>query len=427
MALSDSKLLIRDYSDIRDILRDIYIFGCFSRDDYIKKGMSGRKYDNEQRRITSYLPDKFIKKKRVGKRVLPYCSYNMTETQENFMAETYRNKSFTMLDIMTYFFALTLLDDQQGMTLPELLEIIPEENDEVVYTKDNLRKKLDELIGKGLVSTQKSGRKVLYRTVEDYLKIFKTDELIDIYWLLEFEKNVCPVEMPYFYLQRKLRLYLYADRGIEMENIRAFQYKHNHLFNVLDNEVILDTLRAIRSKRTLIIEYRFRENIRNCEVVPIRIIHECNHGRQYLLFYDLSDEMTKTRRIDRILSAKIFEEVSDDILELARKEGEKEKSAWCTSGLYLDHDVVKIEFNIDEEKEKYVLDRIEREGKNGILERIVPGTYLYTITVSDPLEMTPWVRSFGERAKVIYSKDGILEKHLLEDYERAIAKYESIR
>lgn len=426
MALSDSKLLIRDYSDIRDILRDIYIFGCFSRDDYINKGMSGRKYDNEQRRITSYLPNKFIKKKREGKRVLPYCSYNMTETQENFLAETYRNKSFTMLDIMSYFFALTFLDDQQGMTLQELLEIIPEENDEVVYTKDNLRKKLDELIEKGLVITQKSGRKVLYRTVEDYLRIFETDELIDIYWLLEFEKNVSPVEMPYFFLQRKLRLYLYADRGIEMENIHAFQYKHNHLFNVLDNEVILDILKAIWSKKSIIIEYRFRENICKSKVVPIRIIHECNHGRQYLLFYDLSDEKAKTRRIDRILSTKIHEEISDDIWELAIKEGETEKSAWCTAGLYDDQDVVKIEFNVDEEKEKYVLDRIEREGKNGILERVLPGTYLYTITVTDPLEMTPWIRSFGERAKVIYSKEGVLEKHLLEDYERAISKYESI-
>ena len=426
MALSDSKLLIRDYSDIRDILRDIYIFGCFSRDDYINKGMSGRKYDNEQRRITSYLPNKFIKKKREGKRVLPYCSYNMTETQENFLAETYRNKSFTMLDIMSYFFALTFLDDQQGMTLQELLEIIPEENDEVVYTKDNLRKKLDELIEKGLVITQKSGRKVLYRTVEDYLRIFETYELIDIYWLLEFEKNVSPVEMPYFFLQRKLRLYLYADRGIEMENIHAFQYKHNHLFNVLDNEVILDILKAIWSKKSIIIEYRFRENICKSKVVPIRIIHECNHGRQYLLFYDLSDEKAKTRRIDRILSTKIHEEISDDIWELAIKEGETEKSAWCTAGLYDDQDVVKIEFNVDEEKEKYVLDRIEREGKNGILERVLPGTYLYTITVTDPLEMTPWIRSFGERAKVIYSKEGVLEKHLLEDYERAISKYESI-
>lgn len=426
MGLSDSKLLIRDYSDIRDILRDIYIYGCFSRDDYINKGISGRKYDNEQRRITSYLPDKFIKKKREGKRVLPYCSYNMTETPENFLAETYRNKSFTLLDIMSYFFVLTLLNEGQGMTLPELLEVIPEENAEIIYTKDNLRKKLDELIEKGLIASKKVGRRVLYKTVEDSLGYFETQELTDIYWLLEFVKNVNPIEMPYFFLQRKLRLYLYANRGIQVDDIHTFQYKHNHLFNVLDNEVVLVILRAIHAQRELNIQYSSRGSVFTSRILPIRVIHECNHGRQYVLFYDLASETVKTRRIDRISSAEMMGKADDEIIGKAVKESELEESSWCTSGLYFDQDEVKIEFRIDDESEQYVIERIKREGKNGTIESVAPGLYLYTIMVKDPLEMTPWIRSFGERAKVVYSRDGVLEKHLLEDYERAISKYESI-
>lgn len=426
MGLSDSKLLIRDYSDIRDILRDIYIYGCFSRDDYINKGISGRKYDNEQRRITSYLPDKFIKKKREGKRVLPYCSYNMTETPENFLAETYRNKSFTLLDIMSYFFVLTLLNEGQGMTLPELLEVIPEENAEIIYTKDNLRKKLDELIEKGLIASKKVGRRVLYKTVEDSLGYFETQELTDIYWLLEFVKNVNPIEMPYFFLQRKLRLYLYANRGIQVDDIHTFQYKHNHLFNVLDNEEVLVILRAIHAQRELNIQYSSRGSVFTSRILPIRVIHECNHGRQYVLFYDLASETVKTRRIDRISSAEMMGKADDEIIGKAVKESELEESSWCTSGLYFDQDEVKIEFRIDDESEQYVIERIKREGKNGTIESVAPGLYLYTIMVKDPLEMTPWIRSFGERAKVVYSKDGVLEKHLLEDYERAISKYESI-
>ena len=62
MALRDSVLLIRDYENIRQILRDIYIYGCFTRDDFIEMGISGRKYDNEQRRISAYLPDKLIRR-----------------------------------------------------------------------------------------------------------------------------------------------------------------------------------------------------------------------------------------------------------------------------------------------------------------------------------------------------------------------------
>lgn len=177
MPISDSKLLIRDYTDIRDILRDIYIFGCFSRDDYISKGISGRKYDNEQRRIASYLPSKFIKKKRDGKRVLPYCSYDMTETSENFIAETYRNKSFTILDVMSYFFILSVLENKQDITLSEILKIIPEENDKIIYTKDNLRKKLEELTEKGLIKNIRKGRRVLYEITDDYFAAFEDSEL----------------------------------------------------------------------------------------------------------------------------------------------------------------------------------------------------------------------------------------------------------
>lgn len=426
MSLSDSKLLIRDYSDIRDILRDIYIFGCFSRDDYISKGISGRKYDNEQRRITSYLPEKFIKKKREGKRVLPYCSYDMTVMPENFLAETYRNKSFTLLDIMSYFYVMTILNAKSGMSLSEILEVIPDKNDEVVYTKDNLRKKLEELIDKGLVLLEKKGRSVVYKITKDYLADFENDELVDMYWLLEFVKNVIPLEMPFFFLQKKLKLYLYVERNVEIGDIHAFQYKHNHLFNVLDNEVMLVALVAIHEKRSLLIKYTFREKECSDTVLPIKVIHECTYSRQYLLYYDLAEEKIITRRIDKIISADIKKSVSEDVLEKALRKSVSAENAWCTSGVGLSPEEVKVEFHINEEKEQYVLERIRREGKGGNIEKISTGIYVFSIRVSDPLEMTPWIRSFGERAKVIYSKDGALEKHLIEDYERAIAKYEAI-
>lgn len=426
MSLSDSKLLIRDYSDIRDILRDIYIFGCFSRDDYISKGISGRKYDNEQRRITSYLPEKFIKKKRAGKKVLPYCSYMMAETPENFLAETYRNKSFTMLDFMTYFFALSILNTESGMGLSEILQVIPEENDEVIYTKDNLRKKLDELIDKGLIISEKVGKKVVYRVVEDCLADFKTDELVNLYWLLEFMKNVVPIEMPFFFLQKKLKLYLYAERNLEVGEIHAFQYKHNHLFNVLDNEVILSALKAIHSSKMLFIRYLYRGQEQTDKVVPVKIIHECTYSRQYLLYYDVVEERIRTKRIDKIISGEIKEPIEETVIKKAQREAKSIENAWCISNVGQVPEEVRIEFHIDENSEQYVLDRVKREGKGGELKQLHDGVYLFTIKVSDSLEMTPWIRSFGERAKVVHSKDGLLEKHLIEDYERAIAKYETI-
>ena len=160
MALRDSVLLIRDYENIRQILRDIYIYGCFTRDDFIEMGISGRKYDNEQRRISAYLPNKFIQKRRVDKKVLLYCSYHIEDSEQNYLSGTFRNKSFTALDVMAFFFVQQLLGERKEMTAPEILEALPNYNTTIVFTKDNLRVKLDELVEKGYIKFRKEGRTV---------------------------------------------------------------------------------------------------------------------------------------------------------------------------------------------------------------------------------------------------------------------------
>ena len=174
-----SSLLIRDYDNIRRILRDIYIFGCYSRDDFIEKGISGRKYDNEQRRINAYLPEGFLKKRRVDKKVLYYCYYGPNDGDKdllasNRLAETYSNKSFTMLDITSYFFVLGILNEHPGSTLVEILDEIPQWNDDILFTKDNLRVKLGELEECGLLRINKDGRNVRYYVAEDFWKEFSS-------------------------------------------------------------------------------------------------------------------------------------------------------------------------------------------------------------------------------------------------------------
>jgi len=47
--------LIKNFGRIRDYMRDFYVYGFKSRSDFDIK--SGRSYDNERRRIESYLGD----------------------------------------------------------------------------------------------------------------------------------------------------------------------------------------------------------------------------------------------------------------------------------------------------------------------------------------------------------------------------------
>ena len=424
MALNKSNLLIRDYDNIRHILRDIYIFGCLSRDDFVEMGISGRKYDMEQYRIHAYLPEGFIQKRRVGKKVLQYCSYNPIDCPENYLAETFRNKSFTLLDIMAYFYTLQLLGNEEEWTLPMLLKQIPEVNEQISFTKDNLRIKLEELEEAGLIQIKKEGRSVTYSLSEDIWKEFSNEELLDIYDYLEFLKNILPLEMPFFYLQKKLRLYLSCERGMEVIEQKIFLFRHNHLFHALDNEILFFILKAINQKRYIQIKMRYHGEKQ--AIVPVKVIHDSTYGRQYLLGYDFKKARIHSIRLDKLDMVESDEAVTEEEWNQAEQICEAQKECFSTSGANNEPVLVEIEFRFDEEKEAFILERIQREGHGGFLERRGEGCYYYSLMVRDPIEMVPWIRSFGERARVLSSGHYRIEERIAQDWRKAVEKYEAL-
>ena len=433
-----SNLLIRDYNDIRRILRDIYIFGCYSREDFINRGISGRKYDNEQRRINAYLPDGFIKKRRENGRVLYYCSYDLNKGDgkylaENYLAETYRNKSFTMLDISAYFWVLSVLERKPGLSLQEVLEEIPSINEYILFTKDNLRIKLAELEERGLIYSRKEARNVRYYLVDDIWASFSAEELQQIYLYLDFVRNIMPLEMPYVFLQERLRLYMY-QMGVECMEESIFQIKHSHLFNVLDNEIMLQLLQAINDQN--IVSIKRSEGKDSVQVIPVRIIHDCSYGRQYLLCVEhterqidssgIDDTAARMIRLDRIEEVILGEHVDGSLMEMAHAAVENAQECWCTSGLGEPLHKVVINVMITEQNEPYILRRLYREGHGGEVIRISEDIYQYSVIVRDPLEMTPWIRSFGEHMKVIDDDGTRLADRIDSDWKEAVKKYEAL-
>ena len=424
MALNKSKLLIRDYENIRDILRDIYTYGCYSREDFVDKGISGRKYDNEQRRIHAYLPEHFIQKRRENKKVIQYCKYNMMDSANNYLAETFRNKSFTALDILSHFFVMQLLNQNEKLTLSELLNQMPV-NQEVVFTKDNLRIKLEEMQHNGLIKSEKHGGRVFYSLVEDLWKDFSVEELLEIYSLLEFMKNVHPLEMPYYFLQRRLKLYLLCEREVVLKQDETMLFRHNHFLNSLDNDILLEIMSAIYAHQKVIVSTRNKEELLKFEVIPIKVVHDSIYARQYLVSYNVSEQDVSVFRLDRIESVKIGNLADEELCQKALEACDREQACWSISGMEKELTEVKVEFVFDEEREPYILKRIQQEGHGGVVERLDKGRYLYGISVRDPKEMIPWIRSFGERAKVLSSGTFEIESLIAEEFKKAVEKYEA--
>lgn len=424
MAFNKSSLMIRDYENIRRILREIYIYGCFTKDDYIEMGFSSRKVDKEQQRISAYLPNKFIKKRRFNKKVIQYCRYNISDSTKNYLAETYRNKSFTMLDLLSYFYILQILGDGQERTLQEILEEMPFNNAEVEFTKDNLRVKLDELLENQFLQIQRSDRNVRYQVAEDIWEGFSNEELLELLTYLEFIKNVSPVEMPYYFLQRRLKLYLFSERKIEADSKSPFQFKHNHIFNSLDNNILIECLSAIQAKSSLIIEKDGGKEA--ITALPIKVIHDSTYGRQYLMFYNVGRQMVNGIRIDHIKKVQAGEPLTKEELDMVEVNRGFDDFCWNLSGINKDPQEIIVRFYFDEKKEAFILNRLTREGHNGIISRPEAGVYEYRISLRDPKEIIPWVRSFGERAQVISSGDFEIEKTIKADWEKAVNKYESL-
>ena len=115
--------LIKSFSRIRAYMRSFYAYGFKHRGDCDEK--SARGYDNERRRIESWLGDYMrFGQDADGRRV--FLSVDSRAMPENPLYRAFRTKSFTDRDIMLHFQLLDILPEQDGMASFEIMEEISE-------------------------------------------------------------------------------------------------------------------------------------------------------------------------------------------------------------------------------------------------------------------------------------------------------------
>ena len=98
--------LIKDFERIRDYMREFYVYGFKSREEYDAK--SGRSYDNERRRLESWLGAYMSFRRDAGvKRV--FLSVDSRNIPRNPLYQAFKAKSFTAKDITLHFYILDSL------------------------------------------------------------------------------------------------------------------------------------------------------------------------------------------------------------------------------------------------------------------------------------------------------------------------------
>ena len=135
-------------------MREFYVYGFKSREEY--DGKSARSYDDERRRIESWLGEHtgFVRTPE-GKTV--FISIDSRVSSHNPFYKAWKAKSFTDGDITLHFIVFDILSDPSvTLSISEIMERIDGEYlsqfpEPMVFDESTVRKKLKEYCDEGLL------------------------------------------------------------------------------------------------------------------------------------------------------------------------------------------------------------------------------------------------------------------------------------
>lgn len=398
--------LIKNFDNIREYLRDFFVYGFHRRDEFSAKSL--RSYDNERRRIENYL-DGWVSFRQTSSGKTLFISPEGSRVTHNPLYRAFKAKSFTARDITLHFMILDFLSDGKSHGFQEIENTLYDRylaHDEgLFFDESTLRKKLKEYENLGLLSMEKDGRKAAYRISEDGLN------LEDWRDLLRFgsEENLLGVIGSYM-----------EDRLPEEESPLLFR---NHSFmNMLDSETVSIILEAIREKRWLKIrKVNHRDGSETLlTTIPWKVYVSLRSGRNYLLAGTSPGNLTSLR-IDYIRSISMEDKVTN-YDELA---AHWEKTASHMWGVVIRHKREHISMDIHvEANERFILRRLEREKRCGTVTRIDENTWRFEADVMDSLEMVPWIRTFFGRITRLSADNPRLLRWIKQDLAEMSSLYE---
>jgi len=405
--------LVKNFEKVRAYMREFYVYGFKSRNEYDRK--SARTYDDEKRRLEGWLGDymRFVRTAE-GKNV--FISIDSRSLSHNPFYKTLKAKSFTDGDITLHFILFDILHTSEiALSLTEIVSAadtyLSDFNSPRVIDESTVRKKLKEYIKMGIVVAEKEGKKLLYRRAEDVHFPLDAD-------YLNFFSEVAPCGVIGSFLLDKL------DKQTDF-----FCFKHHYITAAPDSEVLAMLFSAIRQKCSVTVKNNSRSTSvpRENRIIPLRVFISAQNGRQHLLAYQPVFNTIKSFRIDYLSDVRI-EEPSPRFEELRRELDEMQKKMWgVTAKRYL-HEreaLEHVEFTIKVGAEEgHIVQRLNREKRNGTVRKIDDNTYRFSADVYDVSEMKPWIRTFICRITSLHFSDEALEKEFKEDIEKMYRMYD---
>ena len=412
--MSSYSELIKNFEKIRAYMRDFYVYGFKSRDDYQSK--SARSYDDERRRLESWLGDhmSFVRTPE-GKNV--FISIDSRTIRHNPLYNAWKAKSFTDGDITLHFIIFDILHDPSvKRTISELLAEIDEKylsgfQSPMMFDESTVRKKLKEYCEAGIIVAEKEGRKAYYRRTD-------STDISDLNDVLHYFSEVAPCGVIGSFILDK-----------EESDTDAFTFKHHYITGAIDSGVLASLFTAMREKRAVTVSNmsRRRDMPRRNRIVPLRVFISVQSGRQHLLAYLPEYNHFQSYRVDYLSNVKL-EEPTPRFDELRAELDRMQSKMWGVSvnrnkwdAEHLEH----VEFTVKvEDNEEYIVGRLEREKRVGTVEKLDENTYRFSADVYDSSEMIPWIRTFICRIVKMKFSNRSIENQFKKDLEAMYWMYD---
>ena len=454
--------LIKNFDNIRGYMRDFFLYGFKTREEYDRK--SARSYDNERRRIQSYLGH-LISFRQTPSGKNAFISLEGRSVTHNPLYQAFKAKSFTDKNITLHFMLLDILVDAgvdfrkvsgadsygdvpQAYSLKEILRIMDTEyltafQNPISIDESTLRKKLKEYEELGIVVSEKSGRTVTYRLSENEICLAEYKEAI------RFFTEESPLGVIGSYLEDRMqadaeKAYLSGRNdengkclsGRNDENGKCLPdkndcageyltFKNHYIMNAYDAEITELILQGIHEKRLLEITSFSRSDagVKQQTVIPYKLYVSTQGGRNYLFCMDADNLRPYSLRVDYIQKGKAGEVCADydRLLKVCERAGEHMWGVSCAKYRRYEHIEMDIYVGTDE---AFIVRRLEREKRCGTVSKVDQETYRFSADVLDAYEMMPWIRTFFGRIKAIRCDNEDVKNQIKIDMVRMLKQYE---
>ena len=409
--MSEFKELIKSFPKTREYVRDFFVYGFKTREEFKEK--SPRTYDNERRRIESWLSG-FVQRDYTpkGKNISLAIDSNLLDT--NPLYRVWKTKSFTNNDILLHFYLLDFLSPEEGKSIETITDGILDCYG-ICFDAQTVRRKCNAYLKEGLLQKETQGKELLYRKSPDFHTILQ--QYPGLRAALKFYHFAPP-------------LGIIGDTLLDTLSLsnNLFRVKHSFFVHTLEDEILLQILAAIRRHYAIQLHIRSTKNQqeRIQQGVPLQIFTSTRTGRRFLCLYSEKTKRFSCTRIDAIKKTTLLTPV-EHYTELREKLRRNLPNVWGVSfqnthNQRLQH--VKLTLYINERTETHILTRLEREGKGGTITHIRRNIYTYEKDVFDANEMLPWIRTFIGRIIDLESDCPRLQKQFDQDMEAMYQMYE---